>query len=186
MPYQSSLEERLKKRDGISAVWPWRIFLFALILFILSAAAYVGVAFSFKPYLKYRVKEAEKEIANLNQSIDESRQNRLSSVYSQFLNIKNIIGSHTATSKIFNFLEKSTYPAIYYSNMSFSASESDVRLDGAAPDFETLAKELNLLNNSPELAKVFLENSSAVDLGKGFKEIKFKIRLVFKPEYLKF
>lgn len=186
MPYQAALEEKFKTKDRLLVVWPWRIFIFSLIAFILSTAVFLVTDFSFKPYLKYRVKDWNDKISNLNQSIDESQQNRLTSVYSQFLNIKTIIGSHTATSKIFNFLEKSTYPSVYYSNMSFSASENDVRLDGAAPDFETLAKELNLLNNSPELAKVFLENSNAVDLGKGFKEIKFKIRLVFKPEYLKF
>ncbi len=185
MPYQAGLEEQFRKKDRLLVVWPWRIFIFSLIIFILSTAVFLGMAFSFKPYLNYRVKELNKEISNLNQSIDEFQQKQLSVVYSQFVNIKNLADNHKEVSKIFDLIERNTYPTVSYGGLSVNVNEREARFEGAAPDYETLVKELKLFSQAPEIEQVFLENSNLIDLGKGVKELKFKIRMIFNPQFLK-
>lgn len=185
MPYQVALEEKFKTKDRLLVVWPWRIFIFSLIAFILSAAVFLVMAFSFKPYLNYRIKDWNDKISSLNQSIDESQQKQLGVVYSQFVNIKNLADNHKAVSKIFDLIERNTYPTVSYSGLSVSVGEREARFEGAAPDYETLIKELKLFSQSPEIERVFLENSNLTDLGKGIKELKFKIRLILNPQLLK-
>lgn len=185
MPYQAALEEQFKKKDRILVIWPWRIFVFSLIAFILSTVVFFGIAFSFNPYLNYRVKELNNKISNLNQSIDESQQKQLSVVYSQFVNIKNLADNHKAVSRIFDLIERNTYPTVSYNGLSVNVSEREARFEGVAPDYETLVKELKLFSQAPEIEQVFLENSNLTDMGKGIKELKFKIRMVFNPQFLK-
>ena len=109
MPFQSALEEQLKKGEQLSIGWPWRLLTLMIVVFSLSVFIYIGMMFGYKPYLNSQVKELENEIFFLNQSIDKTKQEQLISLYSQFANVQKLIDAHGITSGIFDLMEKNTY-----------------------------------------------------------------------------
>jgi len=184
MPYQSVLEEQLKKGEYLSIGWPWRLFVFTLIIFFLLVFIYFGVTLGLKPYLKSQIRNSEQKISDLNQSVDESQQKQLLGFYSQLVNIKDIINSRKTISQIFDFIEKNTYQTVGYNILNFNLADREAKIGGLAPDYETLTKEIALFEKSESVEKVMLENSS---IGESIKSkadgVRFTLRLIFKPGF---
>jgi len=177
----SVLEEELKRGEKLSVGWPWRLLSFAIIVFGLTAATYLGMSFGYKPYLNSRIKELDSRITNLTQQIDATQQENLISFYSQLVNVKELLNSHPAISKIFDFLEKNVHNQVYYVFLNLSLNEKSIKIEGIAPDYHTLVKQLELFQRAPEIEKLFLEDSRALEGG----ETRFSIRLIFKSEMVK-
>ena len=83
-------------------------------------------------------------------------------------------------------MEKNTYPEIKYANLSVNAAEREIKIDGMAPNYEILTKEMALLDQSPQTERVILENSRLVEESKGAaKEIRFNLKLILTSEFFK-
>lgn len=187
---QSVLEEQLKSQEHLSVGWPWRIFVLMLIIFSFLIFIYLGMVFGLKPYSNSQIADLNRQILNLNQSIDESQQKQLISVYSQFINLKNLLDSRKTVSQFFNFLEENTYSTVNYKSLTMDIADRTAKLAGITPDYETLTKELSLFQKSPMIEKVILENSNlneSVLVAKGplVKEVKFEIKLILSPQFFK-
>ena len=186
MPYPSRVEEQLKSGEYLPVGWPWRIFSLSLVIFIIAVLVYAGINFGYRPYLNKQIKTLDAEFLDLNQSIDEEKQNQLISFYSQIVNIGDVLNSRDNTFPIFDFLEKNTYPEIKYANLSVNAAEREIKIDGIAPNYEILTKEMTLLDQSPQTERVILENSRLTEEVKGTaKEIRFNLKLILIPEFFK-
>ncbi|MEK7481844.1 MAG: hypothetical protein AAB607_00550 [Patescibacteria group bacterium] len=181
MPFQSALEEQLKKGEQLPVGWPWRLLTLMLVVFSLSIFIYIGMLFGYKPYLNSQVKTLESDIAFLNQSIDKAKQEQLIGLYSQFANVQKLIDSHSITSGIFDLMEKNTYSSVRYNNLTVDVNGREIVIDGAAPDYDTLIKETALFDSLPEIESVILSNAKISDLGKGLSEIKFGLKLKLSP-----
>ncbi|MEK7549252.1 MAG: hypothetical protein AAB496_02060 [Patescibacteria group bacterium] len=182
----SSVEEQLKSGEYLSIGWPWRIFSLFLIIFIIAILVYAGINFGYRPYLNKQIKILDAELLNLNQSIDKDKQNQLILFYSQIVNIGDVLNSRDNTFQIFDFLEKNTYPEIKYANLSVNAAEKEIKIDGTAPNYEILTKEMTLLDQSPQTERVILENSRLTETSKGAaKEIRFNLKLILTSEFFK-
>ncbi|KKQ23205.1 hypothetical protein A2999_00325 [Candidatus Wolfebacteria bacterium RIFCSPLOWO2_01_FULL_38_11] len=180
---QSLLEEQLKKGENLAVGWPWRLLVLMTIIFILAVVVYFGMMFGFKPYLNSQIKNLEQKISNLSQSVDEDQQEKIIGLYSQFTNIKNLFEKRKSIGDFFNFIENNTYSNVNYKSLSLNLSEREVKIEGTAPNYETLVKQLTLMEKTDAVEKVFLENSSLSDLGKGLREIKFSLRIIFKNNF---
>lgn len=180
-PTPSLLEEQLKKRERLPVGWPWRLLVFATIVFGLTVAIYFGMVIGYKPYLDSQVKNLDQKIVSLGQAIDEQQQKSMVIFYSQLINIQSLLASHQTASNLFGFLEKNTHQNVYYDSLSLSLPERNVKIDGNASDYNVLVQQLELFRRAPEIERVLLDNSRSADGGR----IHFSIRLIFKPELLK-
>jgi len=178
--HQSILEEELKKGEKLPVGWPWQLLVFTIIVFGVMVVSYLGMQLGYKPYLNSQIKSLDAKIANLSQVVDEEQQKNLITLYSQWINIQNLLNSHTVPSKLFDFLEKNTHSQIYYLSLNFSLMKKSIILEGMSPNYNILTQQLELFQRASEIEKVFLEN--AQNSGGG---IRFSIQLIFKPELIK-
>ena len=161
--------------------WPWRLLVFVVIIFGVTVATYLGMTLGYKPYLNSQIKTLDAKITNLSQAVGEEQQKNLVGLYSQLVNIQSLLNSHPVASKIFDFLEKNTHQQIYYTALNLSLTEKSVKLEGIAVNYGILAQQLELFRKTPEIEKVFLDDSRLTEEG----SIRFSIRLIFKPELIK-
>ena len=174
---QSALEQELRRTERLPVGWPWRLLLFSVVVFGATIAGYLGITLGYQPYLNSRIKTLDTEIANLTQTVGEEQQKNLVLLYSQLSNIQNLLNSHTASSKIFDLLEKNTQPQVYYLSLSFSLAGKNIQLDGSAPSYGALAQQIEIFKQIPEIEKVSLGDSAVIEDG----TIRFSLRLTFKP-----
>lgn len=153
----------------------------ALIIFIFTVFVYFGIIFGYNPYLKSKTRTLEQKLSILNQSMDENQQKQIITFFSQMTNIQKLLSDYKIYSSIFDFIEKNTYQPIIYSNLKFNVAEMEVKIEGTAPNYEYLVKELALLNKAPEVKAAYIENSVAQEL----KDVKFSIRLALDRQFLK-
>lgn len=165
---------------------PWRLLSFATIIFGFSLFIYLGIIFGYKPYLNSEIKNLNQKISILNQSIDEGQQKQIINFYSQLVNIRDILKNHKSIFFVFDLIEKNTYQSVSYSNFKMNVVDKEIRIDGTAPDYETLVKETALWNNAPEIEKIILENIALQESSsaKGKSEIKFSARLILNQQFL--
>ena len=97
-------------------------------------------------------------------------------------NIQSLLSKHKTFSQVFDFIERSTYPQINYSDFKFSAAEMEIKIEGTAPSYNDLIKELALYKQSPEVKTTQLENSSAQEQS---KEVRFSVKLILDPQFIK-
>ncbi|MBI4993774.1 hypothetical protein HZC33_02350 [Candidatus Wolfebacteria bacterium] len=168
------------KNLGISAEFPWRLLSFSAIIFGFALFIYLGMVFGYEPYLNSQAGNLNQKISALNQSIDENQQKQIIGFYSQLVNIQDLLKTHKPISSIFDLIEKNTYQSVSYSNLRMSVADKEIRIDGSAPDYETLIKEVALWNKTPEINRVVLENiiSQESPLIKNKVEVKFSARLI--------
>jgi len=184
MPYtQSVLDEQLKT-NNFSIGWPWRIFVLMLIILVLSVSVYIGIDLGFRNYLNSQIKDLDQRLASLNQAVDESFKNQLIGAYSQFINIKQLLNNRKTTSNFFSFVEQNTYSTVSYNSLKADIDSKDIMIDGVAPDYNTLTKQVALFEKSALVEKVSLEK---VQIGesskvKGATEVKFSLKLIMSPK----
>lgn len=184
MPYTQSILEEQLKTDNLSIGWPWRIFILMLIILVLSVSVYLGIDFGFKSYLNSQIEDLDQQLAALNQAVDESSKNQLIGVYSQFINVRQLLNSRKTTSNLFAFIEQNTYSTVNYSSLKLDVNSMEIAIDGAAPDYNTLIKQVALFEKSALIEKVSLENVQMRESqrAKGATEVRFSLKLTISPK----
>jgi len=184
MPYTQSILEEQLKTDNLSIGWPWRIFILMLIVLVLSVSVYLGIDFGFKSYLNSQIEDLDQQLAALNQAVDESSKNQLIGVYSQFINVRQLLNNRKTTSNLFAFIEQNTYSTVNYSSLKLDVNSMEIAIDGAAPDYNTLIKQVALFEKSALIEKVSLENVQMRESqrAKGATEVRFSLKLTISPK----
>lgn len=184
MPYTQSILEEQLKTDNLSIGWPWRIFILMLIVLVLSVSVYLGIDFGFKSYLNSQIEDLNQRLAALNQAVDESSKNQLIGVYSQFINVRQLLNNRKTTSNLFAFIEQNTYSTVNYSSLKLDVNSMEIAIDGAAPDYNTLIKQVALFEKSALIEKVSLENVQMRESqrAKGATEVRFSLKLTISPK----
>ncbi|MBN2197891.1 PilN domain-containing protein [Candidatus Wolfebacteria bacterium] len=181
-PYnKTNLEKGLASPEKLPVGWPWRLLIFTIILFGTAVGGYLGMKLGYEPYLKSKINNLDEEISGLTKVVGEEEQKQLSLFYSQLINIEDLLNSHIYPSKLLNFLEKNTYSKVFYDNLNFSIKERSLTLNGNAFDYKTLAQQIKLFQDLPDIENVFLESSILSEN----ETIKFSIKLIIKTEFLK-
>ncbi|MCL4404008.1 hypothetical protein M1432_01550 [Patescibacteria group bacterium] len=166
--------------EPVSVGFPWRLFVFSLVLFLLSVLIYFGLKFGYESYLQKQSDGLDTQLAQLSNQISQQDQQQFVGFYSQLVNLKTVLGSHAFTGNVFPFLEKDTLPQVYYTDAKFSASGDVLSLTGQAASLQVLAEQTAEFEQASELQSATLLATSFNPGG----TVNFSLQLVFNPSYL--
>lgn len=172
-----SLDEQFVN-EQIPVGLPWRIMLFAIVIFGLSIFVYFGLHFGYRSYLTSQKEQLEQKTAALANQVSAAEQEKLINFYSQLTNLKNVLATHLFNTNIFDFLEKNTLPSIFFDEANFTASDNSLSLKGQAPSLRNLVNQMAVFDGAPELSKVVL-NQTSFDKGSTV----FAITINFKSDF---
>ena len=172
--------ENLSDAGEIQANWPWKIFVFSLVLFGTVVGIYLGLIFGYRPYLTKQIAQKDQEILNLARSIPEAEQQELIRFYSQLSNLQVVLGQHVMGSKLLPVLEKATNQRVYYTVMNLNVDTRELLLEGVARSYEVLAQQIESFKRLPEIERLIVNFSDA-----RANNVNFGMVLTFKQSLLK-
>ncbi len=166
--------------EPVAVGFPWRLFVFSLVLFLLSLLIYFGLKFGYENYLQNQATSVDGQLNQLSNAVSQQDQQQFVGFYSQLVNLKTIFASHVFSANSLPFLERDTLPQVYYTDAKFSAGGDALTLTGQASSLQVLAEQMAEFEQAPELQSATL-SSTAFNPGGA---VSFSVDLVFKPTYL--
>ena len=165
--------------ESLPTGWPWRLLIFAIVMFAFSLFMYFGIRFGYRSYLDAQAKDLDKKLETLAQQVSLDKQEQFISFYSQIYNLKTVLEKHKFGSNIFHFLEKNVIPSTYFTNAEMDVAEGSLMVRGTADTFDTLAMQIGVLSRAPEVSKVALQNVSLQNTVVGYE-----LKIMFAPNFL--
>lgn len=169
------LDDKLR-REQLPAGWPWRFFLFSLLVAVTAVVAYTGLVYGYIPFLKSRIAAQDESLEQLGRIIPVKQQGEFVAFYSQLGNLQGILKNHVVMSRLFSILEANTNTRVHYTMFEARVPERMVSLEGAAPNYAVFAEQLQAFTRIPEVASVIVHDSNAL-LG----QVHFRIALTLQP-----
>ncbi len=169
------LDEKIAKEE-LSVGWPWRFFLFSVLIASTSAVVAVGLSFGYKPFLQSRLNQQQSNLEALGKVVPQAQQEEFVNFYSQLTNLQSVLARHVTVSPLFGFIESRTNTAVSYVTMEARVPDRKVVLEGSASNYAIFSQQLQAFSASPEVTGVIVNNSSALD-GK----VKFRLTLTVRP-----
>lgn len=167
-----TIDEKLE-REELPVGWPWRFFLFSLLVFLTTLIVYAGLSFGYKPFLTAQIEEQEAAIAQLSRTIPKKQQEDFVTFYSQLVNLQTLLKNHVFVSKIFPFLQNNTNRFVYYTLIDLRLGERRLGLEGVAANYGVFSQQLQAFTVAPEVESLIVNESSALEGG-----VKFRLSLI--------
>lgn len=164
-------------REPIRVGWPWRFFIFSILVLIIAVVAYVGLQFGYAGYLNRQIAAVDEKINILSQSIPVDQQQSLSAFYSQLANLQRLLASHTVTANLFPLLQKNTNTAVAYQTLELRVAERRLVLEGTAASYQILAQQLEAFQQMAQVDQVTVNESRAAE-----GHVAFRISITFKKD----
>ncbi|MBI5401514.1 hypothetical protein HZB05_01665 [Candidatus Wolfebacteria bacterium] len=179
---QSAIETELGRQEKLKTGWPWRLMFVAFLVFGSMVAIFLGITFGFQPYLKSQLSAVDTKLNQLVASISDEQQKSILNFYSQLSNIGGVLNSRSQATKYVNFLEKNVLKSVYFNsiNLSFKERAATISADGQTLNYDSLAQQIEVFKEAPEIADVVLGNSRMTELGKAGSVVNFTVTLTFK------
>ncbi len=175
---QAQLEEQFATEE-IPIGLPWRLLVFAIIIFAFSITSYFGLRFGYEAYLGKQADNLDQQINQLTSEVNQQDQQNFINFYSQLINLKTVLDEHGFSENVFNFLEKNTIGSVYYTEADYSAADNSLNLNGVAASSDALVQQMNVFDKAPELTSDTLGQMNNQTKG----GINFSVRLTFDPDY---
>lgn len=177
---QNVIEEQLRGKESLAVGWPWRLLVVSGLILITTVAIYFGIAVAFNSFLDAKLKKADADLKGLESEISEEQRIDFMGFYSQINNIETLMGKQTSPAAFFaEVLEKNTLKKVFFNNLSVNLRAKEVKLDGVADSYATLAQQLEVLRQAKEVARVNLESAALVQADKDSQRVNFSLRLTF-------
>lgn len=132
---------------------PWRILVFAIVLFAFSILVYLGLRFGYEAYLKGQSAGLDKQLNQLATEVSQNDQQSFVTFYSQLVNLKGLLAEHTYGTKVFDFLEQYTLPQVYFTSAKVSTADGKTELQGVADSLDGFVAQLAAFDAAPGLAQ---------------------------------
>jgi hypothetical protein len=159
MAYMRNTNEQFLQ-DRLPVGWPWRLLLSMGILLAIVLLVYVGLAFGYESYLNNSISSLNSDLNSLSLQVSPTDRQGFITFYSQLTNLQRLLGSHIVSSQIFPLFENMTDQNVAYNSFDLSVPDNTVSIDGVAKNYATLANQLYLYEQSPQIKNVILEGSS--------------------------
>lgn len=170
----TTLDEKIG-REALPVGWPWRFFLFSLLVAVTAMVAYGGLAFGYKPFLESRIKAQDANFEQLGKVIPQKQQDQFVQFYSQLANLQGIIQNHVVMSPLFGLIEARTNAGVQYTAMETRVAEQKVSLEGIAASYKAFAEQLQAFALAPEIETVIVNDSNALE-----GRIRFRLTVMLK------
>jgi len=178
--YPSLNNQILTREERVPSGVPQRFLAFSVLVFILVALGYLGLAYGYASFLHSQIADGKAKLDELGRRISADDQKELTRLYSQISNTQKLLSSHVLASRAFTFLEANTAREVTYIGADLSVPDRRLTLDGAAASYDELVRQLASYKRAPEVERINLESSEAVG-----GAVRFKVNLIFKPAILK-
>ncbi len=169
------LDEKIGN-EQLPVGWPWRFFLFSVLIAATAAVSALGLTFGYKPFLESNLLTQDSNIEALSKQIPAGQQDEFVRFYSQLANLDTVLKKHVFSSSLFGLLESRTNAEVMYTTMEARIPERKVVLEGMAANYAVFSQQLQAYSTSPEIVGVIVNDSSAQD-GK----VRFRISLTIAP-----
>jgi len=164
----------------------WRQIAHLLVVTVFSFAFVIAVFYGFLYYQEQEVAKQkqmeEEQITSLEEEIVGYKElnNQISDLGMQIKNIHQLLSLHFYWTNFFQLLEKYTIDGVYYAGMT-AGSGGAMTLDSKADSFETLAKQITILEQ--EEAKEFIQDVkvSAADYDEIKEQVNFSMTITLNP-----
>ncbi len=176
---QSSIQEQFVE-ETIHVGLPWRILVFAGVIFALSVFVAIGLKVGYEQYLDKQVEATDQKIKSLTATVTEDKQQQFVAFYSQVVNLKAVLEKRSFTSNVFTFLEKNVIPDAYFSDAVMSAPTRTAGLRGYATNLEALSQQIATFEKSASVKNVVLDDVSLQPQG----GVTFQVSIIFQQSFL--
>lgn len=173
MAYTRDTNEQFLQ-DRIPVGWPWKLFLSMGILLIVVLLVYVGLAFGYEGYLNNSINSLNSTLDSLSLQVSPTGRQEFIALYSQVSNLQKLLGSHVISSQIFPLFENMTDQNVAYTSFNLSIPNDTLSINGVAKDYATLANQLAMYQQSPQISNVILESSSLSN-----NAVNFTVKITF-------
>ena len=141
---------------------------------------YAGMIFGYQSYLDRKIQDLDKQVVDLNKQIESDQAKALITLYSQVVNLKNLLKNHLRSSGILTLLEQNIDSGVYYVGATFDARSNDLKLDGVASDYNALVRQIEVFRSNPNVRDIFLDEASKKDQ----VNVQFSLSLILAPSLL--
>lgn len=156
----------------------------ASFVFVVSVAAYFGLSFYHRA-LADNVNQVTNEIESLKKDFDRPEIQDARVFRARADSARVLLEDHITMRPLFHFLEQYTVERIFYTEFSFVRDrESSPVLDlkGEAPDYASLAYQMDVFREKKELLSTSLSDLTLTKTG----TVTFSLSLVFAPDFLSY
>ncbi|MEK7138482.1 MAG: hypothetical protein AAB787_03170 [Patescibacteria group bacterium] len=162
MAFPQKVTDRLSQAPSRTPGSLRQLLLLSTLLFLLSAASYVGLSFGYKAYLEKSINESKDQIAEFSEQIPLDDQIKLINFYSQLLNLKSLLASHVNLSPTFPWLETNTQINTSFSNFRFDRKGNALSLSATSKTFTDMAEQILAFETlKDQVLKVEVSNISS-------------------------
>lgn len=162
-----------------SAGLPWRLMVFAIVLFSFSVFVYFGIHYGYEAYLDQQDTAVNAKLEVLAKKVSQSDEENFVGFYSQIVNLKTVLDKHAFPSNTFKLLESKVAADAYFTNGAYSSDDHSINLHGFAKNFDALAQQISVFQQATEVGNVSLK-----DVNIGENNVSFDIILTLTPEFL--
>ncbi len=167
-------------------VFTWGILSVSGVAFGIVFLIYAGLAFGYKSLLNNSIADIEAKTKEISaQRQQDAAANQFTSgfidLYSQATNAKKLLAAHTSFQPVFDFLENTTRPDVYYKTIQVSKDDNLVSVTGIAKDYSAFSNQMAIFNASP-----LVTGTSVMGVVENEEGIPFDIRIAVVPEMFKY
>lgn len=157
------------------------LFYFGIFLLIFSIIGYFALA-RFSEKARAEVAALELDLAGIMTAEKISLEKEILASEDKINKFSYVIERHLAPSKIFELIQKTTHPQVWFSEFDFNSREGELKLSGETQNFITLEQQILILKEEEKITQVNLGNFSVTEEGK----INFDLSLSFNPDIFKY
>lgn len=162
MAFPQKVTDRLSQAPSRTPGGLKQLLLLSTLLFLISAASYVGLSFGYKKYLESSIQKSKQEIADFSQQVSLEDQAKLINFYAQLLNLKSLLNSHIKLSPVFAWLETNSQINTYFQNFRFDRKTNSLSLSATSKTFTDMAEQILAFENLKEqVEKISVSNISS-------------------------
>lgn len=169
------------KRFQINASGSAVIFYTSATIFLITAASYGGLFF-FNKNLGVREPILLEEIRAKEVSLREDLKDILL-LETRLKNLKELLVEHPAPSRIIDFLETNTHPQVRFFSFVFSAAEKSISLGAEAASYATVAQQVIILEQNPEVQKI---EFGGLSFNETENKANFRLKIFVNPSLIQF
>lgn len=158
--------------------WLSLLFIAAIILFLLTFVSYFLIL-TFTGRAKQNIKNLEATLAGRTQE-ESALEERVLTYHQKIKDFTPLLEDHKEATKLLAVLEGVTHPRVRFTELKFDSRSATLALKGQTENFQTLAQQQVLFEQSPAFKEV---NLGEVALAEGGR-VKFNLSLVLDPQLL--